>query len=121
MEAYIKKHWNGEFPLWKSYWVNSVILSTIAGLIAGGIVGLMVGLTCASMGVPAPSKHTWDWLGVLIAAPILVWSIGGTWRSADTYNIEHTGGITWASMAKFGMCMGILQTVVQFVVAITAK
>lgn len=114
MEAYIVKHWRGEFPLWKSYWLNTVIGSLVGALILGTMIGIVVGIVCAAAGIK-PSSDTLNMAGKIIAIPVVFWAYVGTWRSADNYNKERNEYVfTWGNIAKFFMCLGAFQLFASF-------
>lgn len=116
MEKYIKTHWNGEFPLWKSYWLNSVILSSVAAAIAGFLLGFFVALSAHIAEVDLPPQFN-NKLGLLVAIPIVIWSLVGTWRSASVYNdARPTLLLTWGSLAKIGIVFGWFSVMGQVVV-----
>ena len=115
MDNYISKHWNGNFPLWKSYWINSVLLATITSLLAGFLAGLILGLS-----FHAATGHMGSVAGAISATPIVVWSIVGTWRSATKYNETHTG-FTWGIVDKVMMVIGTFKGVGDMIVILADK
>ena len=88
MEQYIATHWKGNFPLWKSYWINSVVLSMLAAVTFGFVVGIFLGIMSQSSGTHI-AQTSYDAIGTIISLPILVWSIVGTWRSATEYSQQR--------------------------------
>lgn len=81
--GYFVKHWRGEMPLFRSFWVNLVgsnLLSAIVLLLSEPwpIVVLLVFLFAFVI---------WLWAGV------------GVWRSADAYSKRHRGKV-WGHLAS---------------------
>lgn len=99
---YIQDHWAGRMPLWKSYWVNAVLLSMVAGGILGGAAGFILALS----GTEVPME-AWDVLSGWVALPITVWGMVGTWRSAVAYQAARPGRF-WGIVAQVVIVLGAL-------------
>lgn len=115
MDKYIKQHWNGELSLARSYWLNSVLLSNVAIVIAAFILGLVWGMIIGALGMQYPPSKFWDLCGAFVAIPFAVWSVVGTWRSAEKYKTEKGGVMNWGGVAQVCMALGVLRFVLTFV------
>jgi len=112
MDKYIKTHWAGQFPLWKSYWINSVIISNIAIFVLAIITGIILGIFLSIFHIPNPGTGFWDIVASIISVPVVVWSFIGTWRSAINYKLERPGEtFNWGTIAQVFIILGTLKSV----------
>jgi hypothetical protein len=105
IEQYIVKHWKGEFPLWKSWWINSFLLQNILAFTCMFLVGVVIGLSNPNRQF---SVSAYELMGLIVGLPFYIWALVGTWRSA---RVNKTEGKGWGSLAQFGLCLGLLITV----------
>jgi hypothetical protein len=111
MSKYFMDHWNGVHPLWKAYWVNMIVLSMVAGLLVGMGLGFTVGL----LGIRLTAQG-WLLLCEIATLPITIWGMVGSWRSATTYNLSHTGFWCWGKVTKVVIVIGILRIAARILV-----
>jgi hypothetical protein len=117
VNKYLSDHWNGSLPLWKSYWVNGILLATLAALIFGGAVGFALGLGGINL-----NDKVWNILSPFLAAPIVVWSSVGIWRSGGNYTIANPQKKfwCWGRLARVAVVIGVIRMMVDLIQAITA-
>lgn len=104
---YLIKHWRGELSLPVSYWVNGVLIT--------GLVPILLAYLAATAEQNGASIQTSSAIimAVILATILLsVWSIVGTWRSADNHE-ERGGSSFWANVAKFLMFLGSIRLLFQ--------
>lgn len=79
MQEYLKSHWNGQLPLWKSFWLSVVTATLLFAFLAAAFYSLstVVGMLFTALAIPA-------W----------IWSHVGLWRC-----VEQRPGY-WALVAK---------------------
>ena len=94
---YIKHLWNGNRSLPFTYWVIFIIgNSVLSGVdLLFDIWGLYDSLTLI-------------WVVIAISSAYYVFSIVSVWRSSNKYE----GAKAWAVLAKVGVILGILRTIV---------
>jgi hypothetical protein len=110
--AYIKTHWEGKFSLPQSYWLNSVVIATIVTLVLAFSFGVVIGISATSVGAALPADPVMNFLGAIVSIPVLIWSMVGTWRSADAYiTARPDSWFTWGSMAKICITLGAMRSV----------
>lgn len=102
--AFVRRHYNGDYSLARSYWVNTFLLSLFAPLL-----GVML--------VPLLGEHfaaRWSSTAVLLvsalALALWLWAIAGTWASANKH-VSRGGQARWASAAKIVIVLGVLKTI----------
>lgn len=101
--AFFRRHYNGDYSLARSYWINTFLVSLFAP-----VLGLIL-LPWLSENFPARygSAGFLFITGLGIAA--WFWAVSGTWASANKH--VHRGGKSgWATAAKFMIVMGVLKT-----------
>lgn len=101
--AFFKKHYNGDYSLGRSYWVNNTLVSWFAPLL-----GLLL--------LPWLSENfasRYASMGVLLITSFGVvawfWAVSGTWASA-TMHVSRGGTGFWASAAKVMIVLGCIKT-----------
>lgn len=102
--AFFRRHYNGDYSLPRSYWVNSFLVSLFAPLL---------GLTLLPwLGQNFPARYGALGFLVLTALGILAWcwATAGTWASAGKH-VRRGGASGWAIVAKVVMVLGVLKTV----------
>lgn len=98
--SYLQRHWRGQLPLARSYWVNGVavnIILTIAALVATGF---------------GTSRYlqafAWAFLGLIALTIVLrTWSLVGIWRSAGRH-AARGGSTFWGFVARIMVVLGVL-------------
>jgi hypothetical protein len=123
MKSYIMRHWNGDLPLWKSYWVNGCLLAVVAswgfGLAivycTGYTWGVLIRAGVLSMPETAFMNKTFSLEYLVTIVPIIIWSFGGTWKAADKSTNKFG-----ANLAKVAMVLGTLRLLATFVEALVS-
>lgn len=100
--AFFYRHYNGDYSLARSYWVNMLLVSMLAP-VAGVVL-----LPWLSENLPARYGSA----GVLVVTTLGItawfWAISGTWASANKH-VQRGGKSGWATAAKFMIVLGILR------------
>ena len=114
MNTYIKAHWDGTLPLWKTYWVNG-ILARLAAMAIGALVGGMLGATGTFL-----SEQAWGILSPFLVMPVTVWSLVGVWRAGRTYTLANPQKKfwCWGRLARFLVVVGIIRSVLELAAAL---
>jgi hypothetical protein len=102
--AFFKKHFNGDYSLGRSYWVNTFLISLFAPLLGVLILPLL--------GENAPARYasTAVLLLTVLGVAAWVWAVSGTWASANKH-VSRGGRQFWASAAKVMIVLGIFKTI----------
>lgn len=108
--GYLRRHWRGELPLARSYWVNGVLLSLALGLVTGVMVS---SLAWRSLTSDDPRAL----LVAIVLLPLLAllpspWQLVGILRSARRARREGRGGL-WPALAIAVTWLGVISGVVQ--------
>ncbi|MFO1039840.1 MAG: hypothetical protein U1E45_23605 [Geminicoccaceae bacterium] len=104
--TYVRSHWRGEQPLWRSFWVNTVLLS----LAVDGLIGWQLAL-------PDEQRYAWFVLFCLALGGVLVvWQLVGLWRSARRVRRQRLRRF-WSIAAQLFIIVNLM--VVAFIVSIT--
>lgn len=77
---FIKKHWKGDYPLWRSFWINFILVDVI--LIVGFALFLSYYLSDKEMFIRLLFNYS------IIAVFIAIWQTVGIYRSAEKYKTE---------------------------------
>jgi ATP-dependent protease ClpP protease subunit len=96
---YWVRHWRGQLPLARSYWVNGILvnLATVAGQVF--ILGLGQSRQLALV--------AWTFvIFVVLALALRVWSFVGIWRSAGRHAVRR-GSAFWAFAARAMIAIGV--------------
>lgn len=99
MFTYIKKHWDGDLPLWKAYWVNG-ILALMFALVVGFTLGFIFGI--AARPVPNIPQSVYEFM----LLPVTIWLLVGVWKSATKY----TGSVIIKYFVYFVVVLRIFLT-----------
>lgn len=103
---WLVRHWKGELPLWKSYWLVGTLLGTVVGFLGGFVIGF-------SEGLKFPRERTLlVGIGFMaIWVVIAVWQLVGIWRAAGNYLREGKGELRrfWALAARVFAVLGAIQ------------
>ena len=90
---YFKKHWNGQYPLWMSFWINSVLFYLLWSIPFSQLL--------SSSELHQDKRQFFNILlsyqfSVLF---ISIWQYVGVYRSSKAYQKE-TGNITLANFSR---------------------
>lgn len=102
--AFFRRHYNGDYSLARSYWVNTLLVSLFAPA-----VGLML---LPWLGENFPARYGSAGFLLVTAFGILawVWAVSGTWASANKH-VRRGGKAGWATAAKVMIVLGIFRTI----------
>ena len=101
--AFFKRHYNGDYSLARSYWVNNTLVSWFAPLLGLLLLPWLAenfAARFASMGVLLITSF-----GVVA----WTWAVAGTWASASKH-VSRGGSGFWANAAKVMIVLGCLKT-----------
>ena len=90
---YIKKHWNGQYPLWVSFWINSILIYLLLGVPFSKLLSS-----------PQVQQDQNLFLRILLYYQISIlitsiWQYVGVYRSSKIYQ-EKTGNITLSNFSR---------------------
>jgi hypothetical protein len=107
---FIYRHWEGDFSLVFSYWVIS-FLSNLAVLIISRLIESYVDF----IETFNPFIIWFSTLSLIaFIIPVSVWSIVGTWRSADKYSVNSSNKSNfWGSVAKVFLIVSFFKLLAQ--------
>ncbi len=105
--AFFRRHWNGDYSLARSYWVNNFLVSLFAPLIGFLLLHWLVA------GLPARYASAGFLSVTAFGVFAWCWAVAGTWASASKH-VSRGGRQGWASAAKVMICLGVLKTFVDF-------
>lgn len=103
--AFFRRHYNGDYSLARSYWVNTFLVSAFAPVMALLLLPFIGDNTQARYGAMAFLFVTT--LGVVLWC----WAVAGTWASANKH-VGRGGKSGWATAAKAIIVFGALRTLV---------
>jgi ATP-dependent protease ClpP protease subunit len=101
--AFFRKHFNGDYSLGRSYWVNTFLTQFVTFL-----VGIML-VTWVGKTFPARYGSAGVLLLIFFGTAIWVWAIAGAWASANKH-VGRGGKRFWAISAKCVIVLGIVRT-----------
>lgn len=100
--AFFRRHFNGDYSLGRSYWINTFLISLFAPLLGVLMLPWLVENFPARYGSA----------GVLLVTALGIvawtWAISGTWASANKH-VARGGKQGWASAAKVMIVLGVLR------------
>jgi len=100
---YIKKHWNGEFSLSTSFWINIFIVNILISLLEVLLLNFPI----------TNNPVTISQISLIYSFVVLVfvypWQIVGLWRSAGKHSIELNKSF-WSIIIKVLIVLGFLGT-----------
>lgn len=100
--AFFRRHYNGDYSLARSYWVNMFLVSLFAP-----VVGIML---LPWLGEKFPARY--GSAGFLFVTTIGIvawfWAVAGTWASANKH-VQRGGNSGWATATKFMIVLGVLK------------
>ena len=95
-DSFIKKFWNGDVSMVKSFWIFNIIIDQVQI----SIFALIIIMNSLPMS-----------LILLFVAPYKVWVITGTWRSSDKYG----GKKIWATLVQIYIIGSILLLIAKII------
>ena len=98
----IKKHWNGDYSLGKSYWVNTVFVSLLL------LLGTALFASFFNERTPARYPAIAVLLVTVVTLTVWCWSVIGTWRSASKH-VSRGGRPFWAIAARIAILLSALR------------
>lgn len=101
--AFFRRHYNGDYSLGRSYWLNTFVVSLFAPLF-----GLML-LPWLSENFPARYGSAGFLFITALGIVAWFWAVAGTWASAGKH-VQRGGRAGWATAAKFMIVLGVLKT-----------
>ncbi len=101
--AFFRKHWNGDYSLGRSYWINTFLVSLVAPTLA-------LILLPALQELPARYSSAAVLGLTVLGLAVWTWALSGTWASANKH-VQRGGRQGWATAAKVAIVLGILKTV----------
>lgn len=104
--TFLKKHFNGDYSLARSYWVNMLLISMFAPLL-----GILM-LPWLSENFPARYSSAGVLLMTALGVVAWTWALNGTWSSANKH-VGRGGKQFWANAAKVMIVMGMLKTTLE--------
>lgn len=100
---FIQKHWKGEYPLWRAFWINFILADFI----------LMIGFSFLFFSYLSEKETAIRLIfnyGI-VAVFLAVWQTVGIWRSGEKY-IEQKGKKFWASLVQLFTISCLIQTII---------
>jgi hypothetical protein len=101
--AFFRKHYNGDYSLGRSYWLNTFLVSLFAP-----VLGLLL-LPWLSENFSARYSSAGFLFITSLGVVAWFWAVAGTWASASKH-VSRGGKSGWAAAAKFMIVMGVLKT-----------
>jgi len=102
--GFLRRHYNGDYSLARSYWVNTLLLSLFAPLL-----GLLL-LPWLTSNFPARYGSMAFLMVTALGLALWVWAVVGTWASANKH-VGRGGKQGWATLVKVLIVLGGLRTV----------
>lgn len=99
---YFSKHWQGEYGLGRSYWLNYILVSQLLGFVSVVVVGFSFGFVGAILGFDVQRlmiDGPFEKICVLFFLPAYIWGWVGAWRASEKPN-------TFATLAKVFLILG---------------
>lgn len=101
--AFFRKHYNGDYMLARSYWVNTLLVSLFAP-----VFGFML-LPWLNENFPARYGSAGFLFVTAFGVCAWFWAVAGTWASANKH-VQRGGQSGWATAAKVMIVLGVLRT-----------
>jgi len=100
--AFFRRHYNGDYSLARSYWINTFLVSLFAP-----VLGMML-LPLLGDRLPARYGST-GFLSITVLGILAwLWAVAGTWASANKH-AGRGGKAGWATAAKCMIVLGALR------------
>jgi hypothetical protein len=98
---YFTQHWQGEYSLTKSYWINCVFV---------GVLFQFLLIIYPEELITSTIHDLYIYIAVYcIALTVITWQIGGVWRSANNH-IKKTKQKFWANTVKVFMVLVLISS-----------
>ena len=108
--SYVLRHWRGELPLWKSYWVNGSLV-TLASLVLVSFVTVQAANEWLTRFWKTTSiVFILIWVAIYL---LTTWQLVGIWRSAQSH-IRNSGTFFWARIAQVVLIVGTILNLTTF-------
>ena len=101
--AFFKKHFNGDYSLARSYWINNTLVAWFAPLLGLLLLPWMV------ENFAARYASMFVLLVTIFGVIAWFWAVSGTWASANKH-VARGGAGFWANAAKVMIVLGCLKT-----------
>ncbi len=101
--AFFRRHYNGDYSLARSYWVNTLLVSLFSP-----VVGIML-LPWLGENFPARYGSAGFLFVTTLGITAWFWAVAGTWASANKH-VQRGGESGWATAAKLMIVLGVLRT-----------
>jgi hypothetical protein len=100
--AFFEKHFNGDYSLGRSYWLNTFLVSFFVILL-----GILI---LPWLGENFPARYASAGALFITAIGLIAWgwSIKGTWASSNKH-VARGGQQFWATAAKVAIVLGVLR------------
>tara|TARA_R110002110_G_scaffold331227_1_gene542412 strand:- start:1773 stop:3305 length:1533 start_codon:yes stop_codon:yes gene_type:complete len=102
--AFFRKHYNGDYSLGRSYWVNTFLVVLFAPIVGALLLPWLIENFRAQYGSGAFLFIT------LLGIAAWLWAIAGTWASANKHT-SRGGKQGWATAAKVMIILGVIRTI----------
>ena len=105
--AFFRRHYNGDYSLAKSYWINTLLLQVAAGMVTITVLPLL--------GKNLPARFAslqgffFCYFGIIA---LWLWAAAGTWASSSKH-VGRGGRQSMASLARIALVLGVLRTLAQ--------
>ena len=100
---FIQKHWKGEYPLWRAFWINFILADLLLMIIFSFL--LFSSLSEKEIAVRLIFNYG------IIAVFLAIWQTVGIWRSGEKH-IEQKGKKFWASLAQLFTISCLIRTII---------
>lgn len=100
--AFFRRHFHGDYPLARSYWVNTLLLTLFAPVLGFSL------MTAFGNDLPARYGSAAFLLITAVGLGLWCWAVIGTWASANKH-VRRGGRAGWATMAKLVIVLGLFK------------
>ncbi len=107
MKNYIIKHWNGDYSLPHSFWLNGAIIANSTCYLVDNFLVYLSDLPST----PEYSSYLLIIFDLFLFISICIWKVVGIWRSANRDIKEKNGNNSWGTAAKVVVVLGLMVTV----------
>ena len=101
----VARHWRGELPLPRSYWINYVLLGICVAVLFGAF-GAVINLRAVEQPVRWLVSFGLTWSAIIL---FTIWGAVGVWRAATAYC--SSGKRFWGHAAKASIALGALNLI----------
>ncbi len=111
VKQYILDHWDGKQALWKSFWINGVLIPLPIFLLLARMI-----VSIGPDGIPTASAFGLAMYS-LITGIIGVWVTLGLWRCTKRIRVESTE-VFWANLVQYLIMASMAISVLNIVVSV---